>query len=230
LLRLLSRDGALTLDRIARSTGWPKPSLLRLLRTLAHDGAAARDAATGRWRATMRLASVENDDLRLVNRCAQGVARLSREAGHVVEVYAWEDGRMVMIDRADPQHGEVLVRMRLGGIRDASELDAVSVWGAALGGMPPPRRGWEWVAGTKTAASRARWDEAIAAAQGAGVAGDRGPNSNLVRRFSAPVTGDAGQLLGVIALACAPMHPPGPQDAPLLSLVLTAARLASTRS
>jgi DNA-binding IclR family transcriptional regulator len=230
LLRLLSRDGALTLDRIARSTGWPKPSLLRLLRTLANDGAAARDPATGRWRATLRLAAIENEDLRLVNRCAQGVARLCREAGHVVEVYAWEDGRMVMIDRADPPHGEVLVRMRLGGIRDGSELDAVSVWGAALGGAARPRRIWEWNAGAKVAIGRSRWDEAVTAARSAGVACDRDPNGNLVRRFAAPVTGDGGQLLGVIALACAPMSAPSPHDARLLDLVLSAARLASNRS
>jgi len=230
LLRLLSRDGALTLDRIARATGWPKPSLLRLLRTLAHEGATARDAATGRWRATMRLATVESDDLRLVDRCAPGVARLSREAGHVVEVYAWEDGRMVMIDRADPPHGEVLVRMRLGGIRDGTELDAVSVWGPALGDAPRPRRTWEWTAGAKTVIGRGRWDEALAAARSAGVACDCEPNSNLVRRFAAPVTGDGGQLLGVLALACAPMTAANSQDERLLGLVLSAARLASTRS
>jgi DNA-binding IclR family transcriptional regulator len=55
LLTYLNREGASSLDRLARATELPKASILRLLRSMEASGAVARDGASKRWRSRLRL-------------------------------------------------------------------------------------------------------------------------------------------------------------------------------
>jgi DNA-binding IclR family transcriptional regulator len=61
LLRLLENGEALSLEAVARQTGWPKSSLSRLLATLAELGLVARDSGHRTHRALMRLVPLAAD-------------------------------------------------------------------------------------------------------------------------------------------------------------------------
>ncbi len=204
LLRHLNREGACSLDRLARTSGWPKASVLRLMRSLESSGAAARDPASKRWRTLVRLVAGDTREAVLRRRCGEAAAWLCQTAAQTAEIYAFAERGLEMVDRAEPEDVEVSVRARIGCVRSWHGVDAVVQLGLAFGDPRP----------TATRPSRARGngrltltkselEALLAAARARRIAADPYANANGVRRFAAPLMDASDRLIGVIALAVA---------------------------
>lgn len=205
VLRVLSRDGAQSLDQLARATGFPRASLARLLDSLAAVGAIARDPASRRWLGLLRLVpAVPAADWRV--RLLPELMALCTATGHSVELFAADAGpgggmRLAMIERADPEDQPVAVRARLGHSPSAEECSAPTQLAHAFGDAAPIRR---WRCMTPRGfrplpMARARRLIAAARARRLGVDLDR--NEVGIRRWAIPVQGEGGSLLGVVAVA-----------------------------
>src|SRR4029077_735452 len=125
LLAYLNREGASSLDRLAKATGFPKASLLRMLRTMESSGAVAREGLGKRWHSLIRLEPGTPRERLLRERCALAASWLCRSLRHTLEIYAFENARLTMIDRADPEGETPPVRRRIGHAALWDECDAV---------------------------------------------------------------------------------------------------------
>lgn len=217
LLAWLNREGSAPLERIAAALGWPKASVLRLLRSLAAAGAAGRDTDGRRWRALAVIAPITARDLRL--RAEPAAARLAATAGHTAEVWAWQDGRLLLTQRCEPEGSELAVRARIGFVRHLDELEACVQCALAWGGLRRPAPATAFREGRPVRVPAAQAKSLLAQVQTRGAAADLGCNANGVRRFAAPIRAADGALVGVMALACA-----GPGEERFLGLVREAAR------
>lgn len=229
MLRHLNREGACSLDRLARTSGWPKASVLRLMRSLEAADAAARDPVSKRWRSLVRLIAGDTREAVLRRRCGEAVAWLCQAATHTAEVYAVTERGLEMVDRAEPEDVEVVVRARIGFVRPWDDVDAVVQLGLAFGGTRPasrtasrPRvdRLGERLALTKTALGTM-----LATVRQGELAVDEHANGNGVRRFAAPLFDAAGGMVGVITVAVAGAEAADRHhDARLLRLTVSAAK------
>lgn len=199
ILDHLGREGACSLERIARDLKLPKSSTSRLLESLGLAGCVVRDPVSKRFRATRILVSLPapGTDLRQV--AGSEAAALATVTGASVEVYAWTGGNLVMVDRADPEEGAVVVWARVGWVRPAEELDSLNRIACAHGGQACSPK-WVLVDGERRTLDEAAVAAAVAEARSQDVVRDPGPNGRGVVRVSAPLrAGD--RLVGVIALA-----------------------------
>ena len=206
VLRALATDGPQTLEQLARASGWPKSSLLRLLRSLAAFGAVRRDAATKRYHALLTLAPLGDRGPGLLEQAAPVLDALCAEAGQTTELYAWGDGALTMIDRREPEEALVSVRARIGFQRNLAEVEALSqVVHAFDESTALPGKPWAWRGGKRTTLSITATRKAVAEAKRRGVGIDLGVNEFGIRRYAAPLlSGD--RLVGVLAIAqfCTP--------------------------
>lgn len=228
LLRFLEREGVCTLDVLARAHGWPKPSVLRLLRSLALTGLVAQDADSRCWQALMRLVPSQGPDHLLRARAAGVLPALAERLGHTVELYRYSGTGMAMIERAEPEAGGVTVRARVGFLRTFDEAEAVTLVAAACAEAPSRRRRWRWTR-TDRGPQRLDLDERAFAALvrsvgRSGPAWDAEVNEWGVRRCAVPVSDAAGRLLG--ALAAALTGDTAQQDAVGVQLLAAAERIA----
>jgi DNA-binding IclR family transcriptional regulator len=216
VLGYLNREGACSLDRLAKSSTWPKASVLRLLRSLETAGAVARDPASKRWHALKRLAGGGGPEEKIRLRCAEPMAWLCRACGQTVEVYAWDQGRLRMVDRAEPEDVEVTVRARIGSLW-GWDVDSLALVGYAFGiagrdaqAPWPARELWCWRDRVRVAFPAAELPGVVAEVKSRTVASDLGSNGNGVWRHSAPLRDGNGGLVGAIAVAR--VDPPGGPD------------------
>src|SRR4051812_5464316 len=84
VLELLGGGEAIALEDLARSARLPKPSVLRLLRTLQAMGAADREEGGKRWRALARLAPIADAPTALKARATGALERLCADSGQIV--------------------------------------------------------------------------------------------------------------------------------------------------
>lgn len=233
LLRRLERDGAASLERLVRDTGWPKSSVARLLQSLEAAGAVARDPATKRYHARVRLVPLDGGHARLVEAWRAVADHVSREAGQTVELHRFEGGRLTMVDRLEPEEALVSAKARIGFQRGFDEIDALTRVVLAFG-LPerdwPAGRRWAWRDGKRATVTAARRRALVAQTRDGRVATDLGVNPHGVFRYAAPVV-VRERLVGVVAVAqvCLPQtRVPEPR---LASLAAAAgAKLTSTLS
>lgn len=208
LLAHLGREGACSLERLARDLSVPKSSASRLLESLILAGCVSRDPVSKRFRARRILVEHGIDaqaDVRAV--LAAAAVKLAATTGYSVEWFAWCDRRLVMLDRADPEDRAVVVRARLGWVRPLDEVDALVQIVIAHGGLVPLPKSWRWSGGKQVAVARETAQTWARRAAKTGWARDAAGNSQGVIRAAAPVFGE-GSLLGVLALACPAAQPP----------------------
>lgn len=204
LLRLLEREGACSLEHLARLTGWPKSSVARLLRTLEQCGVIGRDDATKRYHCRCHLVAVANANPGLRQRMLREMAELCRQVQQTVELYRFDGDALTMIDRCEPEDVPVRVVARVGNRRDLSEGDSLTQIALAFGlsaAKWPKRPLWAWSEGKKVKLSSQRLRALAVAAKKDRFAGDLDINTNGVRRYAAPLLGARGDLLGVLAIA-----------------------------
>jgi IclR family transcriptional regulator, mhp operon transcriptional activator len=211
LLAHLNREGACSLERLAGDLDFPKSSTSRLLESLVLAGCVIRDQESKRFRAVralVDLTAAQDRDLRSL--LAGEPADLAGRSGNSVEVYAWNEGHLVMIDRADPEDREVVVWARVGWVRPPDEIDSLNMVAMAFGGRAPERNGWrlsDAIPAERIAVPR---ETAVRLAQHTreqGFAHDITANGRGVLRVSAPLLAD-GILLGVLALVGSATQPP----------------------
>lgn len=200
LLQILEREGASSLDQLTSHSGWPKSSVFRLLHSLEAYGAVERDAATKRYTASLRLVPVAGgeDDLRRAARSE--LVPLAESCGSSAELFAWDGYQLVMIDRADPEDAQVIVRNRVGTTRSLSELEALSQVVHAWADPESSAPYWAWGTDGRRDLDAAGVAQLIASAR-VGLGDDHLPNGYGIARLAAPIRGGDGGLIGVLSLA-----------------------------
>lgn len=132
VLRHIQSGAPMSLERIARETGYPKSSLTRILSTLVDCGILLRDVRTKRYRAIMHLVPGDSGNSELDREVGQSLARLAELTGQTAEWYIPSAEGMVIARRAESPSGEVRVRAYIGFLRPwVGELDAVATLAVA---------------------------------------------------------------------------------------------------
>jgi len=208
ILRRLNVDGPSTLGQIARTHGWPKSSTARLLVALERAGTIVRESLDGRFRAAVALVPIAAADDALRSWSGTPLVKLCQACRHTVELYAYRDGRLTMVDRSDPEEAEVRVWARIGWEPDPTELTALTqlrlVYGGGAARTSKRKPFWAWRKGQrrplndkalKTLLDRVRRDRFAACL-------DRNPNG--VVRYAIPVLGPRDELQGIVSIAATP--------------------------
>ena len=200
LLQILEQEGASSLDQLTRHSGWPKSSVFRLLHSLEAFGAIERDPTGKRYTASLRLVPVAGGES-VLRRAGRGeLVPLAEATASSAELFAWDGERLVMIDRADPEDADVIVRNRIGTNRALDELEALSQVVHAWGAPRRHRDYWAWDGSGRGTLSATEIQHRIETAR-AGLGDDPMPNSYGVARLAAPLRGPDGVLIGVLSLA-----------------------------
>ncbi|MDA3874073.1 MAG: helix-turn-helix domain-containing protein [Kiritimatiellae bacterium] len=200
LLEQLAVDGHLSLERIAARNRWPKSSTLRYLLTLEKMGAVKQHPDTRHWQALKILhpLSPVTDYLQPYR---EQLPELADRTGHCAELYHVDSNRVKLIDRADPETGEIVVAARIGFERGLTELDSTAA--LYFGFTPthkPPRRVWVWKEGEKQPLTGLQRKERILRARENSFAVDVDFNEFGIRRFAIPLLTDQ-HLQGILAIA-----------------------------
>ncbi len=210
LLATLDREGACSLEQLARVTGWPKSSVARLLKSLVLARTVRRDAVTKRFSAVCRLTPVDAGGGALRRAAGRVMAELAESCGHTVELHAVDAARpdrpLIMIDRCEPPWDDVPVRViaRIGFERDLHEIDALTqvalVWGRPRI-VPHGSGNWAWQHGRRLRLTRRGVLRLIDACEHRGAGVDEDANEHGVCRCAAPIVDGEGRLVAVLAIA-----------------------------
>jgi len=225
LLKRLDVDGPATLERLTQVTGWPKSSVARILESLACAQAVQRDPSSRRYRTCLRLVTIAAmDEYTLRQAAAHAMDALCQTPNPTIELYAWQDEQLTMIDRRESAQAVVSVRARIGWVRDLTEMDALSQVVRAFHGkdfhaLAPG--GWVWQQGEKQTLSQGQVDRVVEHVRDTRSGIDLGINEYGVRRYASPLF-KQGSLVGVLGMAqiCSPRDT---QPAPEMTRVLGAA-------
>ena len=222
--------GPASLHALAGRCAIPKPSAMRLLRTLTALGIARYDAGARTYRLSMRFVPAAEPGSDLSARVAQALERLAHASGDTAEWYVPSDTGMVLTQRHEPPGDMVRVVARAGFVRAwKGEMDAVACVALAFStNRPGPMAGcWTYDRnGHRVRLTATEASHRIGSARKAGVATDANFNPHGVRRIAAPVA-VSGALAGVLAIAGG--YRPGLQsDAKSRNALLDAARSLST--
>jgi DNA-binding IclR family transcriptional regulator len=200
LLALLDRSGPARLEDLATSARLPKPSVLRLLRTLQTAGAADREPGGKRWRALARLVPTADIATTLRARAAAALDHLCLRSGHIAELYALEDRGLRMIDRREPAGCAVTLRAQIGFLRDWNEAEAVAQLGLAFGAAPVTRH-WAYRDGKPARLAVTALRRKLSRVRDERVAVDFEANVHGVRRIAVPIVDSQRRLSGALAIA-----------------------------
>jgi len=201
ILRLLEREPERTLEGIAAHLPYPKPSIFRLLQTLAQIGLVEK-TPEARYRAlqVLRPAGVARRDL--AQALEEVMEGLVGETGCTVEWFeSTQEGMLLRRQRHPAQ--EVRVVARPGFLRVWNdEADAVALLGLAFApeAPEPGAMGAYRADGVKGPLSARQVRGRVAAARTAQAASDPAFNTNGIRRSAAAVF--CPDWAGVLAAAC----------------------------
>jgi DNA-binding IclR family transcriptional regulator len=199
-----------------RLSGWPKTTVLRLLGALEALEAVERDPMDKRYRALLRLVPVSQADGDPLEGLRPALSALASELGHTVELFRWQNGGHLMIDRCQPDAAPIAVRARVGRRRDGSEADSLNQLAAALADDPPQPH-WLWQGGVRADLSAADWSAALAQASCTGSASDIDVNSHGIKRVAIAIRDGQGHYVGACAIARFPAYLDGADEAACLT-------------
>lgn len=206
LLEQLAVDGQASLEALSARNEWPKSSVLRCLKTLEILGAAQQDPVSRRWRALQRMQKIDTPALPPLEHARKQLPLLAQQTGHCAELYGFSYGELTLIDRAEPESRDILIRARIGFNRDLRELDATALLVYAF--CPDckiPRRMWNWEKGEKKTLTSKKVRERVREAKASGSSADADFNEYGIRRFAVPVFQNA-DLVGILAVAQRQTH------------------------
>ncbi|WP_200761363.1 helix-turn-helix domain-containing protein [Poriferisphaera corsica] len=204
IIHILANDGMCTLGQLAETTGWPKSSVLRLLRSLEMGGYVEREEGGRRYRGLVKLQTVNGDVAALKRLAAGAMQKLCKAAGHTVELHHFRHGRVSLIERIEPLDTEVTVRMRIGYEREVEEIDALMQVVAAheLGiHFLNNQQSWVWADGKQVEISKEKAAGLIEQADINGYGIDSGYNYGGVMRIAVPIYRLDQSLIAVLAIA-----------------------------
>ncbi len=205
LLDMLEDGRPRTLEELAKATGVPKASALRLLRTLESCGATSRPEGGRRHAALLRLVPLESSAADFTRLLPKILEELARSTGFTAEWYEPATEGMLLEARAEKPDGEVSVRAGVGFLRTwDGELDSVAALGLAFKAKGCGRQiDGHWIYepdGVRKNITAARAAAIIHAARSVMASYDTAFNVNGVRRHAAACV-RKGVLRGVAALA-----------------------------
>lgn len=192
-----------TLSEVLTALALPKPSVFRLLQTLAEQGYVQRDAAGGRYRLSRKMLALGYaavDANGLVERSLDVLRSLRDATGEttLLAVLAGREG-IVLEQVASPHAVKVLVQ-----VGHRFPLHSAAPGKAILAFLPAAER--EALLATlelrrftaRTITTREAFDAELAQVRRSGVAFDRGEELDDLRCVGAPVLDARGQVLAAI--------------------------------
>jgi len=208
ILRRLNADGPSSLGQLARTHGWPKSSTARLLVALERAGTIIREPLDGRFRAAMALVPLAAAEDALRAWSGAPLVRLCQACNHTVELYAFRDDRLTMVDRSDPDEAEVRVWARIGWEPDPTELTALTQLRRVFGGTDPRlhkrKAVWAWHKGNRKAVRGAALKALLERVRRDRFAACLDRNPHGVVRYAIPVLGPGEDLQGIVGIAATP--------------------------
>lgn len=203
LLRQLSKDGQGSLEQLAARGGWPKSSTLRYLQSLQACGVVEQDRVSKVWHLRERLVSYAAQGTDVLAHWRGRLAALAASTGQCAELYRVSGLEVELMDRADPQLGDVYLAARIGFRRDVTECDATALLACAF--ADPPAKGrilqWRWQAGQRYTLPAAARRDLLRSARAEGIARDGDFNENGIRRFAIALLDATGTMPGILAFA-----------------------------
>lgn len=198
--------GEASLDQLAGKTGYPKASILRMLKTLCDLQLIERDDSSGLYRPIARIAFANGTGPDVTKAVFRTLETLSSQLKVTAEWFKPSLEGLLLTQRAAPSDTEVQVQARTGFLRTwGAELDAVAVMGYAFYSETPPSRSKLWSydsQGEPLVLSATEARSRISEARLSRAAQDLHYNTNGVKRIAAAVIRE-GSLTGVLSLACA---------------------------
>ena len=225
VLTQLNADGACSLERLAKTSGWPKSSVARILKSLERLGLVKRDPVSRHYGAVCRLVRNNAHEGGLRSVAIRVMVPVAREARQTVELYAFDQSRfatsLVMIDRCEPEDSVTHVRARIGDHRNLAELDALARLVRAFAGVKAPAGGhWVWCGDVKRPLPASAAAALIREAKANRMALDTGINPHGVFRYAVPLVESTGRLLGALAIAqLCTLNDKAPPDENLAALI-----------
>lgn len=205
LIRLLRRE-PLKLEAIAKSTGFPKASLLRLLDTLIACGVVSRAPETMHYSLLQDLVPLAPGRVDFASRRQELLEQLSRLAGATCEWYEWRDGAPEICARVEDQQAVIRVKAQMGFRRRlGDELEAVAQVYYRF--APPTKESfWIWSEDVQTKLAKAEVTARLKQVDKLGGGVDVDSNIHGIVRLAVPVCDERGRLRAILALA-RPFHP-----------------------
>lgn len=232
IMATLSSQGASSLEALARNTGYPKTSVLRLLTALCDCGAVERDELTKRYSTNVMISRRVETGMTFIHRAREVMVDLSARFKHTCELFRVMPLGLTMIDRAEPEEATVVATARIGHYRDLTEIESLGLvyraWSNDAPGAPT-RNLWQWDEHCQKRSiklSDAR--QLVKETRRQGYAFDLTINPHGVRRYSAPVfTEQSNQLWGVLSMAQV-VHPANPHpDSAIIQAISEAGQILS---
>ncbi len=200
--QLCATDRA-SLDQLSVQTGYPKASVLRMLKTLC-DLQMVERGGDGLYRAIARMVGSEGAGPDFEQAVFRTLEKLSASLNSTAEWYDPDPRGLLLTQRCAPPDAEVRVKARTGFVREwGDELEAVAAQGYAFFSAAPAGRAKLWIydqLGMKSVLSANDARARIHAARCAGVLADENYNNNGVKRIAAAVM-RGGKLAGVLSLS-----------------------------
>ncbi|QQE10235.1 helix-turn-helix domain-containing protein [Planctomycetota bacterium] len=204
IIQLLSKDGMSTLGQLSEATGWPKSSVLRLLRSLEMMQFVEREDGGRRYRGLVQIMPVNGEVAVLKQAAVTSMQKLCRTVGHTVELHYFNRQHLELVERIEPLDTEVTVRMRIGYQREQQEIDALMQVACAYGlgtDILKSQQSWVWTDAKQIEITVDRAEQLINLAKANEYGIDCGYNYGGVMRLGIPLFRTNRTLIGVLAIA-----------------------------
>jgi DNA-binding IclR family transcriptional regulator len=189
---------AMSVIDIQKRVGLSRPTLYRLLHTLAARGLVCSEGDPQRFRlahGVMKLSHVWLRGLEVVNVARPIVEGLRDQTGETAALFRLQENRGICILECESRHVLSISR----GVGDSLEITQGSTGKAMLAFMEPQRRS-QLLAHMPRGAHRLRFEEALAAAKRDGYATSRGEIIGGAVAVSSPFFDHRGSVVGSVGL------------------------------
>jgi DNA-binding IclR family transcriptional regulator len=198
VIRCLGEFGPQQRDAIARCTGIPRSTCLRLLAALRASRVTEHDSHDGFWRLRERLTPITDDSDDLLAAGATVFEELCARGTFTAEVYALVDRRLRLVRKQEAVAAVLSTRVQPGWVHDVRQADARTLilvgWG-----LVEPRAPLQTIMGVDGPTwSVDEIQQGGAVARRRRFACDLGFNSHGILRQAVPLL-DNGVLRGVLA-------------------------------
>ncbi|HCE46236.1 MAG TPA: hypothetical protein DET40_22045 [Lentisphaeria bacterium] len=202
ILTRLSANRPQNLESLSKDLGEPKASVLRYLDTLMLLDLIGRDPVSKEYCSKIAIVRMDSAGRDLSGKIQKLLDSLAGKTCRTAEWYVPNGGRMVLMQRSEPEDAMIHVKAKIGFERmlddqfEAVARIAISNLGAGVSG----RNYWVYKGGERKSISEEACRRILRSDRENGFAIDVEYNDNGVRRYAVPVF-NQGKFAGVIALA-----------------------------
>ncbi|MEM9444894.1 MAG: helix-turn-helix domain-containing protein [Verrucomicrobiota bacterium] len=204
ILQILEEEGPASLEFLSQHTGWPKSSIARLLQSLENYGAIVRDSFTKLYTTQLRLIPSSPEETLLRDLCRTELQELSEAIDLTVELYAYQDSRIILKEIIEPEAPALRLTLKVGDSHDLLQYGALSLQVLSFI-LPeeawPQDNLWYYQQGKKKKVTGRKLVESINATRHDRVAYDEEFNEFGIRRFTAPIFSHDQSLTAILSIA-----------------------------